>query len=85
MTHAETPKLDFEKAAQRVKLYAETIGVSPPARLLCDEGAPAPELMAFCHEFGASLDWIFLGDVRGMIRDSYKLAMNKQQMQEAGE
>ena len=51
-------------------------GCSPPDRLLFDDGSPAPELLNFCVRYGASLDWIFLGDVRGMIRDSYKVARN---------
>lgn len=79
MTKIEKPEIDYEEADKRAALYAETIGVKPPARLIDDEGSVAQELGAFCREYGASLDWIFLGDVRGMIHDSYKLA------QEAGQ
>lgn len=81
MTQAALPKPDFEQAWERVRLYAKTLKVTPPVRLICDEGAPAPELMAFCREYGANLDWIFMGDVRGMIRDSFYRAQN--QMREA--
>lgn len=65
---------DITAAEARVHFYADTIGVEPPARLLCPEGAPAPELLTFCRQHGASLDWIFCGDLRAMIRDSAKLA-----------
>ncbi|MDP5217124.1 hypothetical protein Q5Y75_07840 [Ruegeria sp. 2205SS24-7] len=66
--------IDYEKAEARAKLYAHTIGVNSPASLVADDGAPSREVLNFCLTNGASLDWIFLGDVRGMIRDSYKLA-----------
>lgn len=65
---------DYTDAEARMQFYADTIGVEPPARVLAEDGAPAPELLRFCVRYGASLDWIFLGDVRGMIRDSYRVA-----------
>ncbi|MCC1494949.1 hypothetical protein [Cognatishimia sp. F0-27] len=68
--------INYTEAEARMHFYADTIGVQPPGRLLSDDGAPAPELLNFCVRCGASLDWIFLGDVRGMIRDSYKVARN---------
>ena len=61
---------DDQIAQERVNFFADTLGVRPPARLLTADHAPAPELMNFCQQYGASLDWIFLGDVRRMIRDS---------------
>lgn len=64
------------EAEARLQFYADTIGVEPPSRLLSEDGAPAQELLRFCLRYGASLDWIFFGDVRGMIRDSYKVARN---------
>jgi len=67
-------KLDYVAAEARMQVYADTIGVEPPARLLDQDGAPAPELLKFCITHGASLDWIFCGDVRAMIRDSAKCA-----------
>ena len=69
---------DLTKAQERMELYAHTINVDPPARLLCDEGAPSDELLMFCQEHGASLDWIFRGDVRGMIIDCKKQASQEQ-------
>ncbi|WP_299847704.1 hypothetical protein [uncultured Roseovarius sp.] len=74
MTQVETPRLNFDEALERVNFYAETVGVSPPCRLLGDDGVPSTELSAFCLTYGASLDWIFLGDLRGMIRNSYRWA-----------
>lgn len=68
--------INHTEAEARMHFYADTIGVQPPDRLLSDDGSPAPELLNFCVRYGASLDWIFLGDVRGMIRDSYKVARN---------
>ncbi|MEP1592883.1 hypothetical protein [Sulfitobacter sp.] len=68
--------LDHIEAEARMQFYADTIGVFPPERLLSGDGSPAPELLNFCVRYGASLDWIFLGDVRGMIRDSYRIATN---------
>ena len=70
--------IDYTEAEERLKLYADTIGVEKPARLLCEEGAPSPELLRFCMKFGTSLDWLFCGDVRKMIRDSYTVARHDQ-------
>ena len=66
--------LDYTDAEARLHFYADTIGVEPPARLLSADDAPAPELIDFCDRYGASFDWIFLGDVRRMVLDSYKVA-----------
>jgi len=70
-------KVDYTAAEARLSFYADTIGAEPPARLLCDQGAPSAELLAFCDRCGASLDWIFRGDVRGMIRNSYAVARTR--------
>ncbi|MCB2110835.1 hypothetical protein [Albidovulum sp.] len=69
--------IDYTSAEARLSFYADTIGVEAPKRLVCDQGAPAPELLTFCDRYGASLDWVFLGDVRAMIRDSYKVARER--------
>ena len=69
--------IDYIEAEARMHFYADTIGVVPPDRLISEDGAPAFELLNFCVRYGASLDWIFLGDVRGMIRDSYKVAQDR--------
>ena len=66
--------IDMIAAEARLEVYADTIGREPPARLLDEHRAPSPELLDFCRRTGASLDWIFLGDVRAMIRDSFTVA-----------
>lgn len=71
MSARPMPRTDYTEAETRAQFYADTIRVEPPARLLSQDGAPAPELLQFCVRYGASLDWIFLGDVRGMIHDSF--------------
>jgi hypothetical protein len=61
-------------AMARLTLYAATIGQPAPAALVDRGGAPSRELLDFCKRTGASLDWIFCGDVRAMIRDSFARA-----------
>jgi hypothetical protein len=68
-------EIDFAAAEARARLYANVIGVEPPARLLCSQGGPSRDLLDFHRRYGASLDWIFLGDMRQMIRDSYARAL----------
>ena len=58
-------------AEERVRFFADTLEIEPSARLLSEDGAPAPELMAFCKRTGMSLDWAFLGDLRPMVRATY--------------
>lgn len=64
-------KLNLKIAAKRLKLFADTIGKKAPPQLLDAEGAPHPELLRFSIETGASLDFIFCGDLRPMIRAAY--------------
>lgn len=64
-------------AEARMQFYADTVGVEPPKRLLSEDGAPASELLDFCLKYGASLDWIFFGDLRRMIHISYQVARNE--------
>lgn len=67
--------IDYVASQKRLKLFADTIGVQAPELLECEDGAPAFELLDFCNRYGASLDWIFCGDVRAMIHNSYVLAL----------
>lgn len=59
----------------RLAFMAEAMGVPVPpelpADLLDDDGGPAADLLTFCAETGASLDFIFHGDIRPMIRAAY--------------
>lgn len=68
---------DLAEPWARVRHYAEVIGVEPPARLVTDEDTIAPELMQFYKDYGISLDWIFCGDLRRMIRDSYEMVKHR--------
>ena len=72
--NGEGMAIDYVEAEARMQVYADTVGAESPAKLIGDDGAPARELLTFCINTGASLDWIFLGDVRAMIHDSYKVA-----------
>lgn len=74
----EAMPIDYVEAEARMQFYADTVGIDAPTKLIGEDGAPARELLNFCIDFGASLDWIFLGDVRAMIHDSFKVAQGGQ-------
>ncbi len=65
----------FVTPRDRLAFIAETLGVSVPAGLPSEledhDGAPCVEVLAFCEETGASLDYIYLGDIRAMFRGIY--------------
>ncbi|WP_151720474.1 hypothetical protein [Gemmobacter serpentinus] len=56
----------------RLQFVAETLGVAVPdglrPNLLSRDGAPAHAVIRFCATHGASLDFIYLGDVAILIR-----------------
>lgn len=58
--------------AARLAYAAEALGVETPRELpidlLADDGAPHDRVMAFCNETGTSLDFIYSGDIRPMLR-----------------
>ena len=56
------------KAEARLEFIADTLEVLPPAILLDDDGGPSNQLLRFCREHCVSLDWVFCGDLRPMIR-----------------
>lgn len=58
-------------AEERLALFCDTLGIAAPSRLFDQDGAPSGELVRFCVETGASLDFIVLGDVRPLIRNAY--------------
>lgn len=70
----QTVEQRLAAAEASLRIYADTTGKEAPTRLLGDNNAPSEELLLFCLANGACLNWIFLGDVRGMIRDSYNRA-----------
>lgn len=65
----------FGTPRDRLAFIAETLDIPMPAGLpsgLEDrDGAPCVEVLAFCEETGASLDYIYLGDIRAMFRGIY--------------
>jgi len=64
--------IDIKAAETRAQFFADTLGQEAPERLIGDDGAPAPELMAFCDRTVMSLDWVFLGDLRPMVRATHR-------------
>ena len=64
---ADRPGFDPQLSEARAAYVAEVLGVEPPSRLLDDDGAPSPEVMDFVMRTGASLDFIFMGDLRILI------------------
>lgn len=61
----------------RAAFVADVLGVEPPARLVDEENCPSPEIMDFVRRTGASLDFIFMGDLRGIIRAAYEAGRGK--------
>ncbi|MDF0602313.1 hypothetical protein P1J78_16355 [Psychromarinibacter sp. C21-152] len=59
---------ELQEARTRLQLFASTIGSEAPERLQEQDGAPSREVLDFCRAHGASLDYIFCGDVRPLIR-----------------
>ena len=68
--------IDITAAEARAQFFADTLGLEPPTRLIADDGAPAPELMVFCDQSGMSLDWVFLADLRSMLRATFRTRRN---------
>lgn len=66
MTAIPTTRMD------RLRFVADALGAPMPkglpADLLAEDEAPAPEVLRFCATYGASLDFIYLGDVAPLIR-----------------
>ncbi|MBJ2151359.1 hypothetical protein [Paracoccus sp. IB05] len=59
--------LNYDISARRAAYVAEVLGGEPPARLVDEDDCPAPEVMDFVRRTGASLDFIFMGDLRSMV------------------
>ncbi len=67
-------RLDLNAARARADLAAEALGVDRFEHdLLAADRAPTDELFAWCNEHGVSLDFLFVGDVRGLIRANARL------------
>lgn len=63
-----------ETPAGRLAFVAETLGVPAPkglnANLTDPDGTHVKSVVAFCAETGASLDFIYRGDIRPMLRSA---------------
>jgi len=53
--------LDQNKIAARLNAFAKDANDTAPSSALSDDGAPSPELMAYCDKHGLTLDWALLG------------------------
>ncbi len=57
-------------ARERLGLFAEWTGTTPPARIISGEGEEltfSDELLTYAQEQGLSLDWLWFGNVRGLV------------------
>jgi hypothetical protein len=61
-------------ALERLAQFVEWTGTVAPSRLLDGDGAPSIALLAFCIHQGLSMDWLFRGDVRGLVMGSHRAA-----------
>lgn len=59
---------------ERLGLFAEWTGTTPPEKVLDDDGAPTGQFLAYCRDNGLSLDWLFLGDERGLVMQAHNRA-----------
>lgn len=78
----EVPTIPATPSA-RLAYAAEALGVEMPGDLapdlLADDGGPQVSVLNFCAAKGISLDFVYLGDVRPMLRARFvrKLDQNK--------
>lgn len=52
----------------RLEVVADALGVDVPLIFISDSGFVSDELLGWCIQHGASLDYIIFGDVRNLIR-----------------
>ncbi len=75
-------QIPFEAAAQglppgtreRLTQFVERTDLVGPLRLIDEDGAPSTELLNFAERTGLSLDWLFRGEVRGLVIQSRNAA-----------
>ncbi len=60
---------------ERLKFAAATLGIDLPDNLtpdlLAEDAAPQTEVLKFCAASGVSLDFIYMGDIRPMLRGTF--------------
>lgn len=59
---------------ERLSQFVDWTGTAAPSQLLDEDGAPTMELIAFSRHQGLSLDWLFSGDVHGLVMRSHRAA-----------
>ena len=82
----ENPKQEageeVDHTAVRLAQFAEWTGTEAPESLLDGDGAPTDELLDFCKSQGLSLDWLFLGDAKGLVMAQHRNTARKNSTQE---
>lgn len=66
-----------EGVLDRLALFAEWTGTTPPKRILDGEGDEATfstEILTYAVQNGLNLDWFWLGDERGLVMSYHRVA-----------
>lgn len=64
----------------RLALFAEWTGTTPPQRILDGEGHEATfstEILTYAVQHGLNLDWFWLGDERGLVLAYHRQTMER--------
>lgn len=64
-------------AADRLALFCEWTGATPPDTIITDEGEGvifAAEFLRFAHKTGLSLDWFWMGDEKSLVMQAHNAA-----------
>jgi hypothetical protein len=67
-------------ALDRLALFGEWTGTTPPKNILEDLGdGPifTNDILSYAQENGLSLDWFFLGDERGLVMRAHNAAKER--------
>lgn len=69
-----------EGVLDRLALFAEWTGTTPPQRLLNGEGEDrtfTDELLSYCDQNGLSLDWLWLADEKSLVMQAFHSAKER--------
>ncbi|WP_017999959.1 hypothetical protein [Paracoccus sp. N5] len=69
-----------EGVLDRLTLFAEWTGTTPPKRLLNGEGEDrtfTDELLVYCDQNGLSLDWLWLADEKSLVMQAFHAARER--------
>lgn len=62
----------------RMALFAEWTGTTPPETILEDQGDGwtfSEEFLTFCALNGMSIDWVWLGDEKSLVLEAHNAAL----------